>query len=61
MLLSIPLTDDERAAVHDGQAALDSLLSRLADTATPAGATPRQMNTPPGTTLLPITEIRHPR
>ncbi len=32
MLASIPLTDDERAAVDDGQAALDSLLNRLADT-----------------------------
>ncbi len=31
MLAAIPLTDDERAAVDDGQAALDSLLGRLAD------------------------------
>jgi len=40
MLASIPLTDDERAAVDDGQAALESLLARLADVPTPAGATP---------------------
>jgi len=40
MLASIPLTDDERAAVDDGQAALDSLLGKLADVPTPAGATP---------------------
>ena len=61
MLVSIPLTDDERAAVDDGLAALDSLLSRLADVATPARATPRQMNAPPGAIHLPITEIRHRR
>ena len=40
MLASIPLTDDERAAVDDGQAALDSLLGRLADIPTPAGPHP---------------------
>jgi len=43
MLVAIPLTDDERAAVDDGQAALDKLLTRLADTPTPAGPTPRQL------------------
>ena len=41
MLVSIPLTDDEQAAVEDGQAALDHLLQRLADAPTPAGTTPR--------------------
>jgi integrase len=59
MLVSIPLTDDERAAVDDGQAALDSLLSRLADTATPSGATPRELDAPPGAPRLPVTVIRH--
>ena len=43
MLVSVPLTDDERAAVDDGQAALDKLLERLADMPTPAGPTPRQL------------------
>ncbi len=43
MLAAVPLTDDERAAVDDGQAALDKLLSQLADTPTPAGPTPRQL------------------
>ena len=43
MLLEIPLTDDERAAVEDGQVALDGLLERLADIPTPAGPTPRQL------------------
>jgi hypothetical protein len=54
MLASIPLTDDERAAIDDGQAALDSLLGRLADIPTPSGATPRQIGVPPGATQLPI-------
>ena len=39
MLANIPLTDDERAAVDDGQAALDQLLARLTDVPTPAGDT----------------------
>jgi len=61
MLMSIPLTDDERAAVEDGQTALDTLLTRLADVATPSGTTPRELDAPPGATSLPITEITHPR
>ncbi len=43
MLVAIPLTDDERAAVDDGQDALDKLLERLADTPTPAGPAPGQL------------------
>ena len=31
MLANIPLTDEEQAAVDDGQAALDRLLERLVD------------------------------
>ncbi|HEX5255782.1 MAG TPA: tyrosine-type recombinase/integrase [Mycobacterium sp.] len=58
MLASIPLTDDERAAVDDGQSALDSLLDRLADIPTPAGPTPRQIHLPTTTTLLPIIDVR---
>jgi len=58
MLATIPLTDDERAAVDDGQAALDSLLSRLEDIPTPAGATPREIGAPPAPTLLPVIEVR---
>ncbi|MEV6592389.1 hypothetical protein [Streptomyces acidicola] len=49
MLATIPLTDEEQAAVDDGQAALDRLLERLADVRTPSGATPRQ--------LLPIIDV----
>ena len=37
MLVSIPLTDDEQAAVEDGQAAVDQLLQRLVDVPTQAG------------------------
>ena len=58
MLASLPLTDEERAAVDDGQAALDSLLGRLADIPTPAGATPRQLGASPAPTLLPIIDVR---
>ncbi|MGW7387068.1 hypothetical protein [Streptomyces sp. NPDC054794] len=50
MLATIPLTDEERAAVDDGQTALNQLLERLADVPTPSGPTPRQ--------LLPIVEVR---
>jgi len=57
MLASVPLTDDERAAVDDGQAALDRLLERLADVPTPAGPTPRQLGAPMTATLLPIVEV----
>jgi hypothetical protein len=46
MLVGIPLTDDERAAVEDGQAALEQLLQGLAEIPTPAGATPRELATP---------------
>ena len=57
MLAAVPLTDDERAAVDDGQAALDKLLGRLADTPTPAGPTPRQLGRhaagPPLLQILP--------
>jgi hypothetical protein len=40
MLACIPLTDDERAAVEDGQAALQALLARLADIPAPSGPAP---------------------
>ena len=60
MVTAIPLTDDERAAVDDGQAALDRLLDRLADIPTPAGPTPRQLDLPQPVRLLPIVEVRQP-
>ena len=58
MLAAIPLTDDERAAVDDGQVALDKLLCQLADVPTPAGPTPRQIAIPAAATLLPIVDVR---
>ncbi|WP_241672347.1 tyrosine-type recombinase/integrase [Streptomyces sp. IB2014 016-6] len=58
MLVSIPLTDEERAAVDDGQSALDALLARLADVATPDGPTPRELRAEPGRPL-PLT-VRSP-
>ncbi len=61
MLVSIPLTDDERAAVDDGHAALAALLDRLTDIPTPAGPTPRDIGVPPSATLLPIVAVNHPR
>jgi len=57
MLTTIPLTDDERAAVDDGQAALDSLLARLTDVPTPSGPTPRQIRMPDNAISLPIIKI----
>lgn len=57
MLASIPLTDEERAAVDDGQVALDQLLERLADVPTPTGATPREIGIPATATLLPIINV----
>jgi integrase len=57
MRAMIPLTEDERAAVDEGQAALDQLLERLADVPTPAGATPREIGIPATSTLLPIVAV----
>jgi integrase len=59
MRASIPLTDDERAAVDDGQAALEALIGRLTDTPTPAGPTARQIGIPATATLLPVINITH--
>lgn len=57
MLANIPLTDEEQAAVDEGQAALDHLLERLVDVPTPAGATPREIGVPATATLLPIVAV----
>jgi hypothetical protein len=61
MTTAIPLTDDERAAVDDDQAAIDRLLAKLADTPTPAGPTPRQLAAPSTAKLLPIITTGHCR
>jgi hypothetical protein len=57
MLANIPLTEDEQAAVDEGQAALDQLLERLIDVPTPNGATPRELGVPATATLLPIIAV----
>jgi hypothetical protein len=43
MMQEIPLTDEERSAVEDGIAALNSLTNKLADIPTPDGRTPKQL------------------
>ncbi|MDO8478752.1 MAG: tyrosine-type recombinase/integrase [Candidatus Rokubacteria bacterium] len=58
MLVAIPLTVDERAAVDDGAEAVERLLARLADTPTPAGRSPREILPPPGPLLLTIKPLR---
>ena len=55
MLVQIPLTDGERAAVEEGAAAVEQLLERLADTPTPAGPTPREMTV----TFIPLDRVIH--
>jgi hypothetical protein len=47
VLREIPLTDDERAAVEDGVAAVERLCARLAEVPTPAGPTPRRLDGDP--------------
>ena len=59
MLATIPLTDDEKAAVDDEHAALGQLIDRLADVPTPAGSTPRQIGASTTATLLPIIAVQH--
>ena len=46
MLVEIPLTEDERAAVESDEHAVVRLIDLLADVATPAGPTPRQLGPP---------------
>src|SRR6266542_4267986 len=55
MLVQIPLTDGERAAVEQGAAAVEQLLERLADTPTPAGPTPREMSA----SFIPLEKVIH--
>lgn len=57
MSANIPLTDDEQAAIDDGQQALDRLLDKLADTPTPAGPTPRQLEPRATRISLPLVPI----
>ncbi len=54
MLQEIPLGEAEQAAVDEGVAAYERLLSKLSDVPTPAGLTPRQI----GAELVHITAVR---
>jgi hypothetical protein len=53
MLATVPLTDDEVAAVEDGRAALSALVARLNDVPSPSGPTPRSMCSTVTVTELP--------
>ncbi|MGH2604193.1 MAG: tyrosine-type recombinase/integrase, partial [Dehalococcoidia bacterium] len=57
MVAAIPLTDDERAAVEDGQTAVDALLTRLTNVPTPSGPTSREIGAPTTVTMQPIMKI----
>lgn len=48
MLVEIPLTEEETAAVKDDHDAVSRLLDRLIDTPTPAGPTPRALTSSDG-------------
>ena len=61
MLVSVPLTDDERAAVEDGHAVLNALVDRLRDVPSPAGPTPRSINATVTATELPNVRLRPTR
>jgi hypothetical protein len=54
LLQEIPLCEAEQAAIEDGVAAYEQLLSKLADVPTPAGPTPHQI----GPELVQITSVR---
>jgi hypothetical protein len=54
LLQEIPLGEAEQAAVEDGVAAYENLLSKPSDVLTPAGPTPRQL----GAGLVHITSVR---
>jgi hypothetical protein len=54
LLQGIPVREAEQAAIEDGVAAYENLLSKLADVPTPAGPTPHQI----GPELLQIRSVR---
>jgi hypothetical protein len=63
MLQEIPLSEEERAAVEDGIAAMEHLCQQLADVPTPAGPTPNQLVMGKGElkTVIPIEKVRRKR
>jgi integrase len=61
MLAAVPLTDDERAAVEDGHAALGALVNRLREVPSPAGPTPKSLGTTVTATKLLNVRLRPTR
>jgi integrase len=57
MLVAVPLTDDERAAVEDGHAALGALVDQLSEIPSPAGPTPRSLGAAVTPTQLPNVRV----
>lgn len=58
MLISFPLTDEEREAVEEGIECFSSLIETLADVPTPAGPTPRDLVT--DRRQLPVITLTEP-
>ena len=56
MLVQLPLTEDERAAVEGDHDAVDRLLNGLIDRPTPGGTTPRELTSRPGSGRIPPLE-----
>jgi hypothetical protein len=63
MLQEIPLTEEERAAVEDGVAAMEKLCQQLSDIPTPAGPTPKQLTSEQQglKTVIPVEKVRRKR
>ncbi len=61
MLVTVPLTDDERVAVDDGHTALAALVDRLHDVPSPAGPAPRTIGAAVTVTELPNVRLRPTR
>ncbi len=60
MLEFVQLTEEEKLLVTEGIELHQSLIEQLADTPTPTGLTPREMETLPGgeTTVIPVKTVR---
>jgi len=63
MLQEIPLSEEERAAVEDGIEAMEKLCQQLVDVPTPAGPTPKQLETEKHglKTVIPLEKVRRKR
>jgi len=59
-VVTVPLTDDERAAVEDGHTALGALVHRLRDVSSPSGPTPRSIGMTVTVTELPNFRVLQP-